>query len=87
MGLPEQWVFAYQHNAFDADNFGKVDGNNHYDMIDVDRFAYTAAHYSQRFVAQILSKLVGIAVVDIVPPMVGKPFVVVHYWLFDQDGG
>ena len=38
MGLPEQWVFAYQHNVFDADKFHKVDGHNHYDMIDVGRF-------------------------------------------------
>ena len=87
MGLPEQWVFAYQHNAFDADNFGKVDGHNHYDMIDVERFEYTAAHYLQRFVAQILSKIVGIAVVGIEPAMVLKPFSVVRYWLFDQDEG
>ena len=87
MVFPEQWVFAYQHNAFDADKFGKVDGHNHYDMIDVDRFEYTVAHYLQIFVAQILGKLVGIAVVDIAPTMVVKPFTVVQYWLFDQDEG
>ena len=79
MGLPEQLVFAYQHNAFDADNFGKVDGHNHNDMIDVDHFEYTAAHYLQSFVAQILGKLVGIAVVGIVLATVVKPFVVVQY--------
>ena len=49
MGLPEQWVFAYQHSAFDANNFGKADGHNHYEMVDVDHFEYTAAHYLQRF--------------------------------------
>ncbi|MDW3502927.1 hypothetical protein NQ272_27625, partial [Escherichia coli] len=26
--LFEQSVFAYQHNAFDVGNFGKVDGHN-----------------------------------------------------------
>ena len=83
----ELWVFAYQHNAFDADNFGKVDGHNHYEMIDVDHFEHTDTHYLQRFVTQILGKLVGIAVIDIAPAMVVKPFVVVQYWLFDQDEG
>ena len=73
MGSPEQWVFAYQHNVFDADNFGKAYGYNHYDMIDVDHFECTAAHYLQRLVAHILGKLVGITVVGIVPSMVVKP--------------
>ena len=85
MGLPKQWVFAYQHNVFDADNFDKVDGHNHYDMIDGDRFEYMAAHYPQSFVAHVLGKLVGIAVVDIAPAMVVKPFSVVQYWMFEQD--
>jgi len=79
MGLLEQWVFAYQHNAFDADNFGKVDGHNHYEMIDVYQFKYMATHYLQRFVAETLGKLVGIAIVDIAPAMVVKPFAVVQY--------
>ena len=87
MGLPEQLVFAYQHNAFDAGNFGKVDGHNHYRMVDFDRFEYTAAHYLQIFVAQILRKLVGIAVVDITLAMLVKPCDVVQYWMFDQDEG
>jgi len=87
MELPEQLVFAYQHNAFDAGNFGKVDGHKHYRMVDFDHFEYLVAHYLQRFVAQILGKLVGIAVVDIAPAMVVKPCAVVQYWLFDQDEG
>ena len=87
MGLPEQLVFAYQHNAFDSGNFGKVDGHNHSRVVDFDRFEYTTAHYLQRFVAQTLGKLVGIAVVDIALAMVVKPCVVVQYWLFDQDDG
>ena len=54
-------------------------------MIDVNCFEYTATHYLQIFVAQILGKLVGITVVDIAPAMVVKPFSVVQYQLFDQD--
>ncbi len=69
----EKLVFAYQHNAFDVGNFGKVDGHNHYDMVD------TAAHYSQILVAHVLGKLAGIAVVGIVPAMVVGPFVVAQY--------
>ena len=79
MGLPEQLVFAYQHNAFDASNSGKVGGRDHRRMVDFDRFEYTAVHYLQRFVAQILGILVGIAVVGIVPAMVVKPCVVARY--------
>ena len=75
--LPKQLVFAYQHNAFDAGNFGKVDGHNHCRMVDFDRFEYTAAHYLQRFVVQILGILVGIAVVGIAPAKVAKPCAVV----------
>jgi len=56
-------------------------------MVDVDCFEYVATHYLQRFGAQILGKLVGIAVVDIASAMVVRPFVVVQYWLFDQDEG
>ena len=87
MGLPEQLVFAYQHNAFDSGNFGKVDGHNHGRMVDFDYFEYTVAHYLQRFVAWTLGKLVGIVVVDITPAMVVKPHAVVQYWLFDQYEG
>lgn len=54
MEWPEQLVFAYQHNPFDAGNFGKVVGHNHCRMVDFDHFEYTTAHYLQRFVAQIL---------------------------------
>ena len=79
MGSLGQLVFAYQHNAFDAGNSDKVDGHNHCRMVDFDRFEYTAAHYLQRFVAQTLGKLVGIAVVDISPAMVVKPCVVARY--------
>ena len=87
MGSPEQWVFAYQHNVFDANNFDKVDGHNHYNMIVGNHFEYTATHYLQSFVAQVLGKLVGIAVVDVAPAMVVKPFVVAQYWMLDQDEG
>ncbi len=79
MGSPEQWVFAYQHNVSDANNFDKFDGHNHYDMIDGDHFEYTAAHYLQSFVAQVLGKLVGIAIVDIAPAMAVRPLVVTQY--------
>ena len=71
--LFEQLVFAYQHNAFDVGNFGKVDGYNHYDMVD------TAAHYLQRLVAHILGKPAGIAVVGIAPAMVVKSWAVVQH--------
>ena len=87
MESPEQLVFAYQHNAFDVDNFDRVEGHNHGRMVDFDHFEYTAAHYSQRFVAQSLGKLVGIAAIDIALAMVVKPCVVVQYQLFDQDEG
>ena len=73
MESPEQLVFAYYHNAFDVGNFGKVGGHNHCRMVDFDRFEYTAADYLQKFVAQILGILVGIAVVGIAPAMVVKP--------------
>ena len=54
-------------------------------MVDFDRFEYTAAHYLQRFVAQILGILIGIVFVGIAPAMVVKPCAIVQYWLFDQD--
>ena len=79
MEFPEQLVFAYQHNAFDAGNFGKVDGHDHYDMIGIDRFEFMASHYLKRLVAWILGKLVGIAVVGIALAMVMKSWVVVQY--------
>ena len=79
MGLPEQLVFAYQHNAFDAGNFGKVSEHDHCKMVDFERFGYMVAHYSQRFVAQNLGILVGTAVVGIALAMVVKPCVVAQY--------
>ena len=87
MGSPEQWVFAYQHNVFDADNFDKVAGHNQFGMIDDKHFEYTAAHYLQSFVAQVLSKLARIAVVDVALATIVKPFFVAQYWMFDQDEG
>lgn len=87
MGLPKQQVFAYLHNVSDVDNFDKVDANNHYNMIVGNRFENTVAHYLQSFVAQVLGKLAGIMVVDIVLAMVVGPFFVVQYWMFDQDEG
>ena len=56
-------------------------------MIVGNHFEYTAAHYPQSFVAQVLGKLAGIMVVDIAPAMVVKPCAVVQYLLFDQDEG
>ena len=79
MESPEQLVFAYQHNAFDAGNCGKVGGHNHCRMVGFGRFECTTAHYLQRFVAQILGILVGIAVVGIAPSMVMMPCVVARY--------
>ena len=87
MGLPEQLVFTYQHNAFDADNFDKVVWHNQFETIGYNRCEHTAAHYLQSFVAQVLGKLVGIAVVDVAPAMVVKPFAIAQYWTFDQDEG
>lgn len=87
MGSSEQWVFAYQNNVFDADNFDKFDGHNHYDTIDGDCFGYKVAHYLQSFVTQVLGKFAGIAFVDIALAMVVTPFAVVQYWMFDQDEG
>ena len=79
MGLPEQLVFAYRHNAFDAGNFGKVGGHDHCKMVDFDRFKCMDVHYWQRFVAQNLGILVGIAVVGIVLAMAVKPCAVDRY--------
>ena len=79
MESPEQLVFAYQHNAFDAGNFGKVGGHNHCRMVDFDCFEYMDVHYLQRFVAQILGILVGIVVAGIVLAMAVKPYVVSRY--------
>jgi len=56
-------------------------------MIVGNHFEHTVAHYRQSFVAQVLGKPAGIAVVDIVPAMVVGPFAVVQYWMFDQDEG
>ena len=85
MESPKQWVFAYQHNVFDVGNFDKVDGHNHYSMVVDNRFGNAVAHYLQRLVAQVPDMIVGIAVVDIEPAMVVGPFVVVQYWMIDQD--
>ena len=79
MGLSEQLVFAYRHNAFDAGNFGKVGGHDHCKMVYFDRFEYTVVHYLQIFVAQNLVILVGIAVVGIVLAMVVKPCAIDRY--------
>jgi len=79
MESPEQLVFAYQHNAFDVGNSGKVGGHNHCRMVGFDRFEYTVSHYFQRFVAQILGLLVGIVVIGIVPAMVVTLCVVARY--------
>ena len=79
MESPEQLVFAYRHNAFDAGMFGKVGGLDHCRIVDFDRFECTAVHCSQRFAAQNLGILVGIAVVGIAPAMVVKPCVVARY--------
>ena len=77
MGLPEQLVFAYRNNAFDAGTM--VGGHDRCKMVDFDRFEYAVVHYLQRFVAQNLGILVGIAVVGIVLAMVVKPCAVARY--------
>ena len=87
MESPEQWVFAYQHNVFDANNFDKVVGHNQFETIGDNRFEYTAAHYPQSCVAQVLGKHARIVVVDIAPAMAVRPFFVVQYQMFDQDEG
>ena len=81
----EQWVFAYQHNVFDADNFDRVDGHNHYNMVVGNRFVNVISHYLQRLVTQVLDMNVGMAVVEIEPALVVGPFAVVQYWMIDQD--
>jgi len=85
MESPEQWVFAYQHNVFDAGNLDKVDGHNHYSMVVDNFFGNVVSHYLQRLVAQVLDMIAGIAVVEIDPAMVVGPFAVVQYWMIAQD--
>ena len=85
MESPEQWVFAYQHNVFDAGNFDKVDGHNHYNMVVDNCFGNAVAHYLQRLVTQVLDMIAGIADVEIEPTLVVGPFSVVQYWMIDQD--
>ena len=77
MESSEQWVFAYQHNVFDAGNFDKVDGHNHYNMVVDYRFGNAIAHYLQRLVAQVLDMIAGMAVVEIELALVVGPFDVV----------
>jgi len=85
MESPEQWVFTYQHNVFDAGNLDKVDGHNHYSMVVDKCFANAVAHYLQRLVSQVLDMIVGIAVVEIELAMVVGPFTIVQYSTIDQD--
>ena len=79
MESPEQSVFSYQHNAFDVDNFDKVEGHNHHKMAGFDRFGYTVAHCLQRFAAQLLGILAGIVVVGIAPAIVVTPYAVARH--------
>jgi len=51
MECPEQWVFVYQNNVFDAGNFDKVDWHNHYNMFVDNNFGNGVAHYLQRLVS------------------------------------
>ena len=81
----EQQVFAYQHNVFDAGNFDKVDGNNHYNMVVDNRFGNAISHYLQRLVAQVLDMIAGMGVVEFEPALVVEPFVVDQYWMINQD--
>jgi len=85
MESPEQWVFTYQHKAFDVGNFDKVDGHNHYNMVVDNRFGNAVAHYLQRLVAQVLDMIAGITVVEIEPTLVVGPFAIVQYRIIDQD--
>ena len=75
----EQLAFAYQHNVIDVCMTDTVGGLDHCKAVDFDRFEYTVVHYLQRFVAQNLGILVGIAVVGIVLAMVVKPCAVALY--------
>ena len=85
MESPEQWVFAYQHNVFDAGNFDKVDGHNHYSMVVDNRFGNVIAHYLQRLVAQVLDMIARMGVDEFEPALVVEPFSVDQYWMIDQD--
>ena len=72
MESPEQLVFAYRHDAFDASMFGKVGGLDHCKMVDFNRFECMVVHCSQRFATLNLGILVGIVVVGIAPATVVK---------------
>ena len=79
MELPEQLVFAYQHNVVDAGTTDMVGGHDHCKVVDFDRFECTVVHCSQRSAAQNLGILVGIVVVGIAPATVVKPCSVALY--------
>ena len=79
MESPEQLVFAYRHNAIDADMIDTVDGLLHYRVVGFDRIVGTVVHCSQKSAARYLGTLAGIAVVDTAPTMVVTPWVVVLY--------
>ncbi len=85
MGSPEQWVFAYQHNVSNVDNFDKVVGHNQYSVVVDNHFENAVVHYLQSLVAKVLGTFAGITVVGIVPAMVVGPFYVSQYWKIDQD--
>ena len=88
--ITKNLVFCVSKNISfftDDGNFDKVVGHNQFGMIDDNHFEYTAAHYLQSFIAQVLGTLAGIAVVDVAPAMVVKPFDVAQYLMFDQDEG
>jgi hypothetical protein len=81
----EQWIFAYQHNVFDAGNLDKVDGHNHYSMVVDNCFGNVIAHYLQRLVAQVLDMIAGKEGVEIEAALVVGPFAVDQYRMIDQD--
>ena len=87
MELPEQLVFAYQHNVIDVGMIDMVDGLLHHRVVGFDRIIGTVVHCSQKSAARYLGTLAGIVVVDTAPTMVVTPLVVVLCLPLGQDEG
>ncbi|MBD3775470.1 MAG: hypothetical protein IE921_18075 [Rhodobacteraceae bacterium] len=79
MELPEQLVFAYQHNAIDVGMTDTVGELDHRKAVDFDRTEGTVVHCLQRLAAQNLGTLAGIVVVGIAQALVVKPCFVAQY--------
>ena len=85
--MPEQLVFAYRHNVFDAGMIDTIGGLPHCKVVGFDRIVGTVVHCSQKSATQYLGTLAGTAVVDTAPTMVVIPLVVVRYLPLGQGEG